>query len=46
MKDTIERGIGDDGLYLFATQWQNRCIVVQFLVCLFFISSDLLAGCL
>lgn len=43
MKDTIERGIGDDGLYLFA-QWQNRCIVVHFLVCFFFISSDLLAG--
>lgn len=43
MKDTIEKGIGDDGLYLFATQWRNRCIVVWFLVCLFFISSDLLA---
>lgn len=43
MKDTIERGIGDDGLYLFATQWQNRCIVVWLLVCLFYISSDLLA---
>lgn len=42
MKDTIERGIGDDGLYLFATQWQTRCIVVWFLECLFFVSSDLL----
>lgn len=43
MKDTIKRGIGDDGLYPFAAQWQKRCVVTWFLACLFFISNDLLA---